>query len=105
MYRYYFYDLKLHFWWPNKRFIWGRSNWKTLYDPQSAGIYVQSLQSESTPMKLTLKLYYPYLHFTHVSILFKFALTEIFFVDAMLLYFDTLSFYSKYENVKENKDK
>ena len=31
--------------------------------------------------------FHPYLHFTHVSILFKFALTEIFFVDAMLLYF------------------
>ena len=26
MYRYRFYDLKVHFWWPNKRF-----SWKTLY--------------------------------------------------------------------------
>ena len=31
MYRYHFYDLKVHFWWPNKHFIWGRSSWKTLY--------------------------------------------------------------------------
>ena len=29
--RYHFYDLKVHFWWLNKRFIWGRSSWKTLY--------------------------------------------------------------------------
>ena len=25
------YDLKVHFWWSNKHFIWGRSSWKTLY--------------------------------------------------------------------------
>ena len=31
MYRYHFYDLKVHFWWHNKCFIWGRSSWKTLY--------------------------------------------------------------------------
>ena len=31
MYRYHFYDLKVHFWWSNKHFIWGRSSWKTLY--------------------------------------------------------------------------
>ena len=31
MYRYHFYDLKVHFWWPNKHFIWLRSSSKTLY--------------------------------------------------------------------------
>ena len=30
MYRYRFYDLKVHFWWPNKRFIWCRSSLNTL---------------------------------------------------------------------------
>ena len=25
----------MHFWWPNKRFIWGRSSWKTLYETES----------------------------------------------------------------------
>ena len=30
MYRCHFYDLKVHFWWPNKLFIWGRLSWKTL---------------------------------------------------------------------------
>ena len=30
MYRCHFYDLKVHFWWSNKHFIWGRSSWKTL---------------------------------------------------------------------------
>ena len=33
MSRYHFSDLLVHFWWPNKRFIWGRSSWKTLYSP------------------------------------------------------------------------
>ena len=31
MYRYHFYDLKVHFWWPNKRFFWCRSSSNTLY--------------------------------------------------------------------------
>ena len=31
MYKYHFFDLKVHCWWPNKRFIWGRSSSKTLY--------------------------------------------------------------------------
>ena len=31
MYRYHFYDLKVHFWWPNKRFFWCRSSLNTLY--------------------------------------------------------------------------
>ena len=30
MYRYHFYDSKVHFWWSYKHFIWGRSSWKTL---------------------------------------------------------------------------
>ena len=31
MHRYLFYDIKVHFWWPNKRFFWCRSSWNTLY--------------------------------------------------------------------------
>ena len=31
MYRYHSYDLKVHFWWPNKRFFWCRSSSNTLY--------------------------------------------------------------------------
>ena len=31
MYRYHFYDLKVHFWWPNKRFVWLKASLKTLY--------------------------------------------------------------------------
>ena len=30
MYRYHFYDLKVHFWWPNKRLFWCRSSLNTL---------------------------------------------------------------------------
>ena len=32
MYRYVFYDFKVHFWWPNKRFISRISSLNTLYD-------------------------------------------------------------------------
>ena len=32
MYSYHFYDLKVHFWWPNKRFFWLKSSLNTLYD-------------------------------------------------------------------------
>ena len=31
MYRYRFYDLKVHFWWPNKRLKCNISSWHTLY--------------------------------------------------------------------------
>ena len=31
MYRYCFYDLKVHFWWPNKRLFSYIQRWKTLY--------------------------------------------------------------------------
>ena len=31
MYRYRFYDLKVHFWWPNKRLKCNISSWNTLY--------------------------------------------------------------------------
>ena len=31
MYRFCFFDLKVHFWWPNKCLFWGRSSWNTLY--------------------------------------------------------------------------
>jgi hypothetical protein len=31
MYRYHFYELKVHFWWLNKRFFWCRSSLNTLY--------------------------------------------------------------------------
>ena len=31
MYRYHFYDLKVHFWWPNERFFWCRSSSNALY--------------------------------------------------------------------------
>ena len=32
MYRYRFYDLKVHFWWPNKRLFSYNQRWKTLYE-------------------------------------------------------------------------
>ena len=59
MYTYHFYELKVHFWWLNKRFFWCRSSLNTLYKDYC--LYLKYLKSLPFSLNIALQVYTLYL--------------------------------------------